>query len=206
MKLSNVQAQLMFMTLKESCGIHGDIFSLTPDKRSELVNQILNQQGHELHDLSDTSDTNTTSVKSNSPTSTDEFKLVINSTEAGLRLANCYMNASVYVDGGEDGVFDGKLTAIDNDLFDVKIPLIGYLTFSQFIIDLSVNQPCIYKCMDQAVKVSVDFEADNCGNFEYDFNEPYHCIRFIEDSGYHGEVTHIRILNIENMDGVEVEG
>ena len=31
MKLSGIQAQLLFMTLRESCGIYGDRFSLDPD-------------------------------------------------------------------------------------------------------------------------------------------------------------------------------
>ena len=53
MKLSGIQAQLLFMTLRESCGIYGDRFSLDPDARLRLVNEILSQQGKEIIDYNE---------------------------------------------------------------------------------------------------------------------------------------------------------
>ncbi len=51
MKLTSKQAQLLFMTTRESCGIYGDRFSLDPDTRLKLVNEILGQQSDKLVDL-----------------------------------------------------------------------------------------------------------------------------------------------------------
>jgi len=119
------------------------------------------------------------------------MKLKIRNTTDGLKYASCYIGATL---AGHDS--DRLLIGVDGRY---KYPF--YMTdlcqYDEITLDTEANQPCIYACMKQGMKVEIYGE-------EYDFSNPNEddVLRLINNY-YLNKIKSIRILG--EFEGVEVE-
>jgi hypothetical protein len=86
-----------------------------------------------------------------------------------------------------------------------------YVNFEQITIDLDKNQPCIYACMREGLKVEVEYNVRNGEMFyteTYDFSKYTPQIRFLKEANYKVEggqvIKSIRIIGLEEMKGVKL--
>ena len=115
------------------------------------------------------------------------MKITIRNTEDGLKLASCF----------------GVIVDMERGLFIKWINILkDYNTYRQITLDLSTAQPCIYQCMKQGLKVEVEFEKDlDVFNLKYDLHKIY----LIENIRLYGEIESVHILDLDKMEGVEIE-
>lgn len=73
---------------------------------------------------------------------------------------------------------------------------------NEITIDTTVNQPCIYQCMKEGLKVKVTF-SDRFVRI-FNFNNNYFKKLLFEYIAECGEIKYIKILDTDKMQGVEV--
>lgn len=120
-----------------------------------------------------------------------------------IKLASCFVGS--------------KLVGFDEDRLligvDGRYQYPFYVTdlhqYEQITLDLSTAQPCIYQCMKHGLKVEVEFIHQN-GNWskEYDLSIGEKQVELMMDciEEYPDLLKSIKILDLDEMEGVEIEG
>jgi hypothetical protein len=123
-------------------------------------------------------------------------KINITNTADGLKLASCYVGARINE--------DFCLVGLNREFFTIFSQDMVYAHATQIPLDLSTFQPCIYQCMKQGLKVEVEF--NNKMSAKYDFSKPEDKIVFVDDMYCMGGIKSIKILGLEDMEGLITEG
>lgn len=135
------------------------------------------------------------------------MKLKIRNTTDGLKVASCYIGADVTYSKDSDskfiGVTDLGYFVIDWD--DGYEP--SLIEYEQITLDTEANQPCIYACMREGLKVEVEWEIGDYGTdfgaITYSLSDYEGRKEFLSDLEYYYQIKSIKILG--EFEGVEVE-
>ncbi len=124
------------------------------------------------------------------------MKIKITNTPEGLKVASCYIGAEVTYSKDSDskfiGVTDLGYFVIDWD--DGYEP--SLIEYEQITLDTEANQPCIYACMREGLRVEVDGTV-----YDFSDHEENGAFQLIQDK-YLNRIKSIEILG--DFEGVEV--
>ena len=126
------------------------------------------------------------------------MKIKITNTADGLKLASCYVGSKL-VGFDEDRI----LVGVDGR-YQYPFYVTDLCQYEEITIDLSTSQPCIYQCMKQGLRVEIDFFSH--GVLRFDFSLMSEQVIVLEVLRQGDKIQSIKILGLEDMEGVTIEG
>ena len=130
------------------------------------------------------------------------MKIKITNTEDGRKLASCFIGSKL-VGFDEDRI----LVGVDGR-YQYPFYVTDLCQYEEITLDLSTSQPCIYQCMKQGLKVEAYFvygKGGFSGVGTYDLSDIDEQRELLEMKKL-GYIKSIKILDLDKMDGVTIEG
>jgi hypothetical protein len=123
------------------------------------------------------------------------------------KITECYVGAEVKFYWGAESKIAPLIGNSINGGFVVQIKEDMTAFIDEITIDLDKNQPCIYQCMKHSFMVKVEWvdESGNYVNYIYDFSNTNDCKEFFDEQPYVETIKSIKILDLDNMEGVEID-
>ena len=121
------------------------------------------------------------------------MKATIKATTDGLKLADCFKDVKL-AQGEVYNCVIGEFFIFNGGSGPESIG-------EEVTINLKSNQPNIYKCMEHGFKVEIDFKYLGLG--QYDLSD-WKRARILIKHMAHDKIKSIRILDMEQMEGIEL--